>query len=137
MIRLIDILCLGFTLLLGLWFFLPSSVFLKPQILTYHGREVTFVRETPFGGQVGDWLVEVSVVGSMMECVAFGRADYQLVEDAPGKNTVANMVRYKADPRLWPCLDQKGEKIARHTWVIHLFGVIPLRRASLLLEVGE
>lgn len=135
MIRFLDICGLISTLILIVWLAIPTSLFLQPQFLHYNGRDVIFVRLTPYGDVSADWATEVDIVNSMDECAADGNALYQVVKEARSKGRIADAVRYKTDPRLWPCLDQYGEKIIRHTWVAKLFGIIPLRKHTMIITV--
>lgn len=126
----IDILALFIVVLMGLWYAFPTSAFIVPQSILYNGRDVVFVRLTPFGGMHGDWVTDIEMINSDKECTADGKAYYQVVDDGSKKNFAKNTVRYRTDPRLWPCLDSFGEKKITHYRTAKLFNILPLRTSQ-------
>lgn len=119
-------------LLLTAWLSLSTHVFIRPVAIHYDGRDVTFVRETPYGSVWGKWNTEIRVVKHGFECNSGTHdAEYQQV-DADDENGIAkDTVQYKLGPWATPCLERGVPLVIINTWTVKLWDLIPLRSARL------
>lgn len=124
---------LVFVILGGIWFAVPSSVFIRNISISVEGRTIRYVRETPFGDVTAEWQAEITLIDADgFECNSGGWnvATYQV---APG-NTVTYDLTDWADP----CLEAGPPFYLTTTRRVLLFGVIPLRQVVQRTEVeGE
>lgn len=108
---------------LGLWLYHPTTAYLKPVSLIYEKRDgvwwATFIRETPRGRVFAEWVTEIQLVGTALECSASGISPYDPKHD--------NTVEYIVPARLVPCLDAKGIKTIthQHTVILGPISLVP------------
>ena len=134
-------LVLASVILFGIWFAVPSSIFLRPQAIVYErdadGRVHTvFLRETPFGTVRAKWTAEGQVIASAVECAERGESEYQPIPASPQR--VANTVRWPTSPEMLRCVEASRPVIVQYRWQvveIHGFSVPPLRAVSLTVRL--
>lgn len=116
-------------LLCGLtWFAIPSAWFIKDISLTITGRDVVFVRETPFGEVRASWWSDITLANGF-ECNSqiWREAVYQ---EAPG-----NTVSYQLGDWALPCIEIGPPYYLRTKRRVWLFDAIPLRPSTSYVEV--
>ena len=121
-------LLLSVALTASTWLLVGTDLLIRPQAIKYDGKNVTFVRKTPFGDIWANWTTEIRVSETSLECHSpLGRSVYQRIDG----DTVSWELGAWADP----CLSNGPPLVIVDSWQALIFGVLPLRPTHLVTVV--
>lgn len=111
--------------LMTAWLVGSTGMVIVPSGIHYSGRDVTFVRATPFGDMLAEWSTEIRVSSTGRECYSGTHlAEYQQKPD--------NTVVYELGEWANKCLEEGPPLVIVNTIQAKLFGIIPLRPISIV-----
>lgn len=116
--------------LMTAWLVGSTGMVISPSGIHYSGRDVTFVRATPFGDVLAEWSTEIRVSATGRECHSGTHlAEYQQEPD--------DTVIYELGDWANKCLEEGPPLVVVNTIQAKLFGLIPLRpiRIVSIIEV--
>lgn len=117
-------------LLMLVWLATPSSVFYKPISLAIAGRDLTFLRETPFGPVTVHWIGEVTMLDKeSLECMNEGSFIGQDGQD--------ELLTVPVGEWAYRCIDQGKPFILRYQFQVMLGGVLPLRPTDISVTINK
>ena len=121
-------LLLSVALTASTWLLVGTDLLIRPQAIKYDGKNVTFVRKTPFGDIWANWTTEIRVSETSLECHSpLGRSVYQRIDG----DTVSWELGAWADP----CLSNGPPLVIVDSWQALIFGVLPIRPTHLVTVI--